>query len=75
MDIFSLHVNMVFLSFLESHYHWKKRLISAYDLEAIKAVDWSIHVTHKDEAFREYENGFGAALYHTGMKMKIEYAS
>lgn len=40
--------------------------MSAYNLEAIRAVDWGI--THEDDAVRKYENDFGAAVEQTGMK-------
>lgn len=43
----------------------KKRLMSAFNLEAIRAVDWGI--THEDDAVRKYENDFGAAVEQTGM--------
>lgn len=43
----------------------KKRLMSAYNLEAIRAVDWGI--THEDDAVRKYENDFGAAVEQTGI--------
>lgn len=45
----------------------KKRLMSAYNLEAIRAVDWGL--THEDDAVRKYENDFGAAVEQTGMKL------
>lgn len=40
--------------------------MSAYNLEAIRAVDWGI--AHEDDAVRKYENDFGAAVEQTGMK-------
>lgn len=45
----------------------KTRLMSAYNLEAIRAVDWGL--THEDDAVRKYENDFGAAVEQTGMKL------
>lgn len=40
--------------------------MSAYNLKAIRAVNWGI--THEDDAVRKYENDFGAAVEQTGMK-------
>ncbi|XP_062602194.1 uncharacterized protein LOC134263803 [Saccostrea cucullata] len=43
----------------------KKRLMSAYNLESIKAVAWGI--THEDDALRKYEKDFDAAVEQSGI--------
>ncbi|XP_056003436.1 uncharacterized protein LOC125662308 [Ostrea edulis] len=43
----------------------KKRLMSAYNLESIRAVDWSI--THEDDALKKYEKDFGAVVEQSGI--------
>lgn len=42
----------------------KKQLMSAYNLESIKAVAWGI--THEDDALRKYEKDFDAAVEQSG---------
>ncbi|XP_061192288.1 uncharacterized protein LOC133200518 [Saccostrea echinata] len=43
----------------------KKQLMSAYNLESIKAVVWGI--THEDDALRKYEKDFDAAVEQSGI--------
>ncbi|XP_062617956.1 uncharacterized protein LOC134279564 [Saccostrea cucullata] len=43
----------------------KKRLMSAYNLESIKAVAWGI--THEDDALRQYEKDFDASVEQSGI--------
>ncbi|XP_062593229.1 uncharacterized protein LOC134254710 [Saccostrea cucullata] len=42
----------------------KKQLMSAYNLESVKAVAWGI--TQEDDALRKYEKDFDAAVEQSG---------
>lgn len=42
----------------------KKRLMSSYNLESIKAVAWGI--THEEHALKKYEHEFTASVQQTG---------
>lgn len=43
----------------------KKRLMSSYNLESIKAVAWGI--THEEHALKKYEHEFNASVQQTGI--------
>lgn len=43
----------------------KKRLMSSYNLESIKAVAWGI--THEEHALKKYEHEFSASVQQTGI--------